>query len=167
MNAGTLIWQQKSGKEPLRTPFNENENAMTNEDGYLKHPSMRRSIMKAKTDISSLLDAQEMPESISPVPCALSDLSNTLNDRLFINTIRSKVEVTYDCAFIHSNIARESQHNQPWKSPIDPRDTGPKVEHRFRSRQMHSTRHYSTKNQDSLGSFDWETVENERQVHEI
>ena len=58
--------------------FDENENAMTDGDGNLKHPSRRRNIMKTKTDSSSLLDASEMSESMSPVPCALSDISNSL-----------------------------------------------------------------------------------------
>ena len=48
--------------------FDENENAMTNEDGYMKHPSRWRTIMKARTDSNLLLDALEFSESMSPVP---------------------------------------------------------------------------------------------------
>ena len=68
--------------------------------------------MKAKTDISSLLHPQEMPEAMSPVPCAVSDIANTLNDCLFINAIRSKMEVTYD-AFIQLNNEAESAQTSP------------------------------------------------------
>ena len=58
--------------------------------------------MQARTDSNSLLDALELSESMSPVLCVLSDISNTLNDQLFINAIRSKMAVTYD-DYIESN----------------------------------------------------------------
>ena len=58
--------------------------------------------MKARKDSNSLLDVLELSESMSPVPCVLSDISSTLNNQLFINAIQSKVEVTYD-DYIESN----------------------------------------------------------------
>jgi CCR4-NOT transcriptional regulation complex NOT5 subunit len=80
---------------PHNKLFDDNENNVTDDEGYLKKRTRRRNIMKASTENTSRISAIEMVESISPVPCILSDISNTLNDRLFVNAIRSTVEVTY------------------------------------------------------------------------
>jgi hypothetical protein len=76
--------------------FDDNENAMTDEEGFLKQATRRRTIMTLCANAGSLFDAKEVSESISVVPRVLSDISNTLNDRLFVSAIRSTVEVTYD-----------------------------------------------------------------------
>jgi hypothetical protein len=89
--------------DPHSRLFDANENAMTDDEGFIKTPSGRRHIMKMATDIGSELNAQEASEAISAVPRALSDISNTLNDRLFVSSIRSTVEVTYD-DFVKSKI---------------------------------------------------------------
>jgi hypothetical protein len=52
--------------------------------------------MKTKTDLGSQVDANETSESMSAIPRYLSNVSNTLNDHLFVSAIRSTVEVTYD-----------------------------------------------------------------------
>ena len=87
--------------------FDENENAMTDEDGFIKQNSRRRTIMKAKTDLGSEIDAHETSESMSAVPRVLSDISNTLNDNLFVSAIRSTVETSYD-DFIKAKTTPES-----------------------------------------------------------
>ena len=129
LTAETPDWNPHSRR------FNENENAMTDEDGYMKHPSRRRTIMKAKTDSNSLLDALEMSESMSLVSCALSDISNTLNDRLFINAIRSKVEVTYD-DYIESNSTTNKTKTKSAQSTMKIANTKSKTKYKLTCSQI-------------------------------
>jgi hypothetical protein len=76
--------------------FDENEHAMTDEEGFLKPASRRQSIMELRTNAGSLFDATDTSELISVVPRVLSDISNMLNDCLFVRAIRLTVELTYD-----------------------------------------------------------------------
>jgi hypothetical protein len=89
---------------------------MTNEEGFLL--SQRRSIMQSHTDAGSLIDAGDTSESISVVPRVLST-SLTLNDRLFVNAIRSTVEV-YD------GYVKAETIPKPTKSTISSAKTKPR-----------------------------------------
>ena len=100
--------------------FDDNENAMTDEDGFIKQNQRRRTIMKTKTDLGSKMDAYETSESTSAVPRVLSDISNTLNDNLFVSAIRSTVETTYD-DFVQSKITPEVTKNKVASTKSKPR----------------------------------------------
>jgi hypothetical protein len=77
--------------------FNANETAMTDEEGYLKQASCRRTIMKLNTYAGAATAANDVSESLSAIPRTLSGISkNTLNDHLFVSALRLTVEVTYD-----------------------------------------------------------------------
>jgi hypothetical protein len=88
--------------------FDANEVDMTDNEGFLKQAARCRSIMKLRTDAGSLFDVGHTYESMSAVPHVLSDIYNTLNDRLFVSYIRSTVEVTYD-DFIKAKTSTESK----------------------------------------------------------
>jgi hypothetical protein len=62
--------------------------------------------MKLNTDAGLAAAANEVSESLSAIPCTLSDISNTLNYRLFVSALRSTLEVTYD-DFVNSKSTQQ------------------------------------------------------------
>jgi hypothetical protein len=63
--------------DPHSRLFDANENAMTDEEGYIKRSSRRRTIMKMKTDAGLLVDANNTSKSISAVSAILSKVEVT------------------------------------------------------------------------------------------
>ena len=75
--------------------------------------------MKAKSDVGSLIDAQETSESISPVPQVLSDILNTLNERLFVSELfdqRWRLHMT----ILLSQRTTHKQNRQEEELPVIP-----------------------------------------------
>jgi hypothetical protein len=72
---------------------------------------------------------------MSPVPRALSDVSNTLKDRSFVSAVRSTVEVTCN-DFVKSKINgyQDCQHQVQAKMQVDPRNIFSEMEHWIQSR---------------------------------
>jgi hypothetical protein len=93
--------------------FDDNKKVITNEDVHLKQSSRRRTATKAKTDQDSKLDAEEQSKLLSPVPRALLDIQNTLNDGLFLSAIRSTVEATCKDLFSQKSNPKIKTRTEP------------------------------------------------------
>ena len=76
--------------------------------------------MTTKTDVGSQIDAQEMTEAISAVPCTSSDASNALNDRLFVSAVCLTVEVMHD-KFVKSKTVPKSAERTVASTKSKPR----------------------------------------------
>jgi hypothetical protein len=106
--------------DPHAMLFDENEVAVSGEEGFLKQASKCQSIMEPRTDAGSLFDAKDISKSVSDIPCALSVISNSLNDHLFVSAICSAVAVTYE------DFVKTTTSTEPTRVRISTAETKPR-----------------------------------------